>query len=156
MCPTSPCSWGTWVFPPSARDRRGVPAGRSLFARRHLRARTQLPALTRNLTFNGKKYSVPFLICGDGGHNVTALASASFGKKNPEPGDNLDASYMDTSTTVKSTALTLNRHDQQNSGYLRVSVTAQKLTFTFNPVSKTGAAAKTDTVTVDLASHIAA
>lgn len=99
---------------------------------------------------------MPFIICGDGGHNVTALASASFGKKNPEPGDNFDVSYLDTSTTVESTGLTLNRHDQQNSGYLRVSVAAQKLTFTFNPVSKTGAAAKTDTVTVDVASHIAA
>ena len=110
---------------------------------------------TRNLTFNGKKYSVPFIICGDSGHDVTALASPSFGKKNPEPADNLDVSYMDTSTTVQSTGLTLNRHDQQNSGYLRVSVTAQKLSFTFNPVTKTGGAAKTDTVTVDLASHLA-
>jgi len=99
---------------------------------------------------------VPFIICGDSGHNVTALASASFGKKNPEPGDDLDVGYMDTGTTVESTGLTLNRHDQQNSGYLSVSVTAQKLTFTFNPVSRTGATAKTDTVTVDLASHIAA
>jgi hypothetical protein len=111
---------------------------------------------TRNLTFNGKKYSVPFIICGDGGHDVTALTSPSFGKKNPEPGDNVDVSYLDASTTVQSTGLTLNRHDQQNSGYLRVSVTAQKLTFTFHPVTKTGAAARTDTVTVDLAAHTAA
>jgi hypothetical protein len=111
---------------------------------------------TRNLTFNGKKYSVPFIICGDSGHDVTALARASFGKKNPEPGDNLDVSYMDTSATVHATGLTLNRHDQQNSGYLRVTVSAQKLTFTFNPVTKTGGAAKTDTVSVDLATHLAA
>jgi hypothetical protein len=87
---------------------------------------------------------------------VTALARASFGKKNPEPADNLDVSYMDTSATVHSTGLTLNRRDQQNSGYLRVTASAQKLTFIFNPVTKTGGAAKTDTVSVDLASHLAA
>lgn len=110
---------------------------------------------TRNLTFNGKRYSVPFIICGDSGHNVSALTSASFGKKVPEPADNLDVSYMDTSTTVTSTGLTLNRHDQTNSGFLRVSVNAQKLTVTFNPVSKAGAAVTPDTVSVDLATHTA-
>ena len=108
---------------------------------------------TRNLTFNGEKYSVPFLICGDSGHNVTKLSSSSFGTKNPEPGDNVDVSYMDTTTVVESGGLTLNKHDDQNSGFLRVSVTAQELTITFNPVSKTGAAVKPDTVTVDLAGH---
>jgi len=108
---------------------------------------------TRTLKFAGKNYSVPFMICGDSGHNVTALTSASFGKKVPEPTDNLDVSYMDSSTTVQKTGLTLNHHDQSNSGYLRVSVTAQKLTITFNPVSKSGAAVKPDTVTVDLAAH---
>ena len=111
---------------------------------------------TRNLTFNGKKYSVPFIICGDSGHNVTKIANASFGKNVPEPGDNIDVSYMDTSTAVQSTGLTLNRHDDQNSGFLRVSVTAQKLTITFNPVTKTSGAVKPDTVTVDLATHTAA
>jgi Calcineurin-like phosphoesterase len=110
---------------------------------------------TRALTFAGKDYSVPFIICGDSGHNVSALTSASFGKKVPEPGDNVDVTYMDGSKVVQSTGLTLNRDDQLNSGYLRVSVTAKQLTITFNPVSKTGAPVKPDTVTVDLASHTA-
>ena len=108
---------------------------------------------TRALTFAGKNYSVPFIICGDSGHNVSALTSASFGKKVPEPGDNVDVTYMDGSKVVQSTGLTLNRHDQLNSGYLRVTVTSKQLTITFNPVSKTGAPVKPDTVTVDLASH---
>ena len=111
---------------------------------------------TRGLKFSGKNYSVPFLICGDSGHNVTPLTSASFGKKTPEPGDNADVSYMDTGTTVESTGLTLDHHDDQNSGYLRVQVNAQQMTITFNPVSKTGAAVKPDTVTVNLAAHTAA
>jgi Icc-related predicted phosphoesterase len=110
---------------------------------------------TRSLTFGGKNYSVPFVICGDGGHNVSALTSTTFSKKVPEPGDNVDVSYMDTTKTVQSTGLKLNRHDQINSGYLRVSVTTKQLTITFNPVSPAGAPAKPDTVTVDLATHTA-
>lgn len=111
---------------------------------------------TRGLTFAGKNYSVPFIICGDSGHNVTRLTSASFGTKAPDPGDNIDVSYMDDGTTITSTGLMLNKHDQTNSGYLRVSATTKQLTMTFNPVSKTGAAVKPDTVTVDLSTHTAA
>ena len=110
---------------------------------------------TRNLTFGGKKFSVPFVICGDSGHNVSSLTNSTFGKNVPEPGDNLNVSYMDTSSVFKGTTLTLNRHDQHNSGYLRVNVTAKQLTITFNPVSKPGGG-NPDTVTVDLATHTAA
>ncbi len=111
---------------------------------------------TRKITFNGQNYSVPFIICGDSGHNVDSLVWARFGTKPPEPGDNLDVSYMDTNKIVQATGLTLNKHDQVNSGYLRVTANAQQLTITFNPVSKTGAATKPDTVTVNLAAHTAA
>lgn len=110
---------------------------------------------TRKLTFNGKNYSVPFIICGDSGHNVTTLVQSSFGKKSPEPADNTDVSYMDTATIVQSTGLTLNRHDDQDSGFLRVQATAKQLTITFNPVPKSGAAPKPDVVTVNLAAHTA-
>ena len=110
---------------------------------------------TRSLTFGGKKFSVPFVICGDSGHNVSPLTSSTFGKNVPEPGDNLNVTYMDSSSVFKSTTLTLNKHDQQNSGFLRVNVTAKQLTITFNPISKIGPA-RPDTVTVDLATHTAA
>lgn len=111
---------------------------------------------TRSLKFAGKNYSVPFIICGDSGHNVSPLTTSSFGKNVPEPADNIDVSYMDANNVVQSTGLKLNHHDQKDSGFLRVNVTAKQLTFTFNPVSKTGAAVKPDTVTVDLAAHTAA
>jgi Calcineurin-like phosphoesterase len=111
---------------------------------------------TRKLQFNGKSYSVPFVICGDGGHNVDALVKSSFGKKTPEPGDNLDVSYMDTGTIFQSTGLTLNKHDDQDSGFLRIQATASNLTITFNPVPKSGTASKPDTVTVNLAAHTVA
>lgn len=110
---------------------------------------------TRKLTFNGKNYSVPFVICGDGGHNVGTLVKSSFSKKAAEPADNTDVTYMDTSTIVQSTGLTLNRHDDQDSGFLRVQANATQLTITFNPVPRSGGAAKTDMVTVNLAAHTA-
>ncbi len=108
---------------------------------------------TRKLQFNGRSYSVPFVICGDGGHNVAKLVKSSFGKQTPEPGDSIDVSYMDTGTIVQSTGLTLNKHDDQNSGFLRVQVSASSLTITFNPVAKSGTAPKPDTVTVNLAAR---
>ena len=111
---------------------------------------------TRTLSLGGKNYSVPFIICGDSGHNVTPLVSSSFGKTNPQPGDNTNVKYLDSSTVFPGTNLVLNKHDQQNSGYLRVSVTSKQMTITFTPVSRTGGAVKPDTVTVDLATHTAA
>jgi len=111
---------------------------------------------TRTLNLGGKNYSVPFIICGDSGHNVTPLVSSSFGKTNPQPGDNTNVKYLDSSAVFPGTNLVLNKHDQQNSGYLRVSVTSRQLTITFNPVSRTGGAVKPDTVTVDLATHTSA
>lgn len=108
---------------------------------------------TRGLKFGGKSYSIPFIICGDSGHNVTALVSSNFGKTPPQPPDNANVSYLDKSSVFPGTTLTLNKHDQQNSGYLRVSVTSKQLTITFNPVSRTGGAVKPDTVTVDLTNH---
>lgn len=111
---------------------------------------------TRKLQFHGQNYSVPFVICGDGGHNVTTLVKSSFSKPATEPGDNIDVSYMDTGTIVQSTGLTLNKHDDQNSGFLRVRATATDLTITFNPVPKSGSAAKPDTVTVNLSARTVA
>lgn len=108
---------------------------------------------TRGLKFDGKNYSAPFIICGDSGHNVNPLVKSNFGTKLPEPADNVDVSYLDQSSVFPGTTLTLNKHDQQNSGYLRVSVTSKQLTITFNPVSKTGAPVKPDTVKVDLTNH---
>ena len=108
---------------------------------------------TRGLKFAGKNYSIPFIICGDSGHNVNPLVKSNFGTKPAEPADNINVSYLDKSSVFPRTTLTLNKHDQHNSGYLRVSVTTKQLTITFNPVSKTGAPTKPDTVTVDLTNH---
>jgi len=111
---------------------------------------------TRKLNFNGQNYSVPFIICGDSGHNVNPLVQSSFGSKPSEPGDNTDVSYMDANAVVQSTGLTLNKHDQTNFGYLRVNASTTQLIITFNPVPRSGAVPKPDTVTVNLAAHTVA
>jgi hypothetical protein len=111
---------------------------------------------TRSMTFGGKNYSVPFIVCGDSGHNVDKLVRPTNGSTPPEPGPNASVKYLDVNPQVTATNLVINQHDDVNSGFLRVSATAAKLTITFNPVSKTGAAVKPDTVTVDLATHTAA
>jgi len=111
---------------------------------------------TRSVTFSGSRFTVPFVICGDSGHNVTSVVNANFGKSAPEPGDNANVTYLDVNPALTSTGLVLNKHDQKNSGWLRVTANATQLVITFNPVSKTGTAVPPDTVTVNLANHTSA
>lgn len=111
---------------------------------------------TRSVNFAGKNYTVPFIICGDSGHNVNPLVNPRFNKNAPEPGDKVDVSYLDVNPAVTAKGLILNKHDQKNSGYLRVAATATQLTLTFNPITTAGAAAPPDTVTVNLANHTSA
>ena len=42
-----------------------------------------------------KTYEVPFIICGDGGHNVNQLVQATKGQPAQEPDYGADVSYMD-------------------------------------------------------------
>src|SRR5208283_1012615 len=106
---------------------------------------------TRSVVFGGSTISVPFVVCGDGGHNVNALVSARSGAQAREPADGADVSYLDSSVVLPRKGLVLDRHDQSNFGYLRVVVNAKELTISFIPVTpkKTGG----DTVTVDLETH---
>jgi hypothetical protein len=109
---------------------------------------------TRSLQFAGESYEIPFLVCGDGGHGLASLVQSRLGSPAQEPGDGLDVSYLDSSTTVRTTGLILDRHDDQTYGYLRVEVDGQQLSLGFYPVD-VGVSAGTcsDSVTVDLASH---
>jgi len=55
---------------------------------------------------------------------------------------------------VQAKGLTLNKHDQQNYGYLRIKVDANQLNITFHPVNpKPLGSLPIDTVTVDLGKH---
>ena len=102
----------------------------------------------------GRAYEVPFLVCGDGGHNVTSLVQARLGSPAQEPADGSDVSYLDPRPFVNATGLVLNHTDDQTYGYLRVSVDALQLRIEFHPVGPGGAGAtSSDGVTVELASH---
>ncbi|HXC32299.1 MAG TPA: metallophosphoesterase [Verrucomicrobiae bacterium] len=111
---------------------------------------------TRKVAFNGKNCTVPFVVCGDGGHNVNPVVEAKRGQPAPAVGDNIDVSYLDPSPVVKAGGLTLNKHDQSNYGYLRITVDAKQLTIEFHPVNpRATAALPVDSVTVNLANHTA-
>lgn len=107
--------------------------------------------LTRTLAFEGRDISVPFVVCGNGGHNVSPLASTRNGQKTGEPADGTDVSYMDTSKAVQTKSLVLDAHDQVNFGFLRIVVNEKELSIGYNAV--TPRTAGVDMVTVDLARH---
>lgn len=106
---------------------------------------------TRTLLFGGNLVSVPFVVCGSGGHNVSPLVSARNGSSPAEPADGTDVSYMDQSRIVQARRLVLDTHDQANYGYLRIAVDARTLVIEFHPVTPQNS--RVDTVSVDLAAH---
>jgi hypothetical protein len=112
---------------------------------------------TRTVRFQSKNYSVPFIVCGDGGYNVTALAKADKGSPAQPPADGTDVSYLDVRPAVQASKLILGHSDTAHYGYLRITVDAQKLVIGFytvpNSPTPTIAAALIETVTVDLAAH---
>jgi len=111
---------------------------------------------TRTVNFNGKDYDVPFIVCGDGGHNVNPLVQASKGKPAKEPANGSKVNYLEAKKpAVKATGLLLERYDDQNYGYLRIAVDKAQLRIGFHTVGAGSALAQSrvDMVTVDLASH---
>jgi hypothetical protein len=109
---------------------------------------------TRTVRFGGKSFDVPFIVCGDGGHNVTSIVTAKKGQPAVEPANGADVSYLDVNPKVQSGGLLLEHHDDSNYGYLRISVDAKQLRIAFH---QAGAASlpqsNVDQTTVDIASH---
>ena len=89
---------------------------------------------------------IPYIVCGNGGHNVQKLKAPGGGV--------LRAPQTLQSATATDDAVTFENYDDTNYGYLRVIATAAQLRIEYHPASD-GAAAKTpdDSVTVDLANH---
>jgi len=108
---------------------------------------------TRKIEFNGKQITIPFVVCGNSGHNVNPLVQARNGQKPIEPTDGADVSYLDTSTIWSQRSLVLNKHDQSNYGYLRIAVNAGQLIIVYHPVNQGGQDVGVDQVIVDLANH---
>jgi hypothetical protein len=108
---------------------------------------------TRSVNFGGKAFTVPFVVCGDGGHNVVPMVQSRGGVTPADPAPGANVSYLDVKPAVPATRLVLSRFDHTHYGYLRITANAKQLRIDFHPVSTTTPAPAIDSVTVDLATH---
>ena len=110
---------------------------------------------SRIIDFAGKEYDVPFIVCGDSGHNVNSLVRAKKGQKAEEPHSGTRVDYLEGKKPVaKTKQLILEKYDDSNYGYLRITVDDKNLKIVFHQVSGAKMAqSDADTVTVELASH---
>ncbi len=109
---------------------------------------------TRTINFHGAERDVPFVVCGDGGHNVNPLVRSRRGESSLEPVNGADVSYLDSRSLVGSTSLVLEKYEDRNYGYLRVSANKQQLRIAFHQAG-TGSILQSrfDLVSVDLQAH---
>jgi hypothetical protein len=109
---------------------------------------------TRSIQFAGNPYAIPFIVCGDGGHNVASLVQARLGSPAQEPSDGSSVDYLDPNPSVDAVGLVLDRYDDHNYGYLRVSADSQQISLEFYQVDAgVTESSPADSVIVDLASH---
>jgi len=113
----------------------------------------------RQVKFGGKDFEVPFVVCGDGGHNVNPIVHNAHGQHMPEPQFDTDVSYLDVKPVLKGPStrrLVLKKYaDSRTSyGYLRVTVDKNTLKIGFHQVGvSTLAQSRFDMVSVNLAAH---
>lgn len=106
----------------------------------------------RTIRFGGKDIEVPFIICGDGGHNVNKLVKGKRGQPAQEPHFGVPVDYMESHPTVQSKSLVLKHYDDTNYGYLRITVDKTHLGIGFHQVGKVSIPqSRIDMVTVELA-----
>jgi len=110
---------------------------------------------TRTIQFANKNIQVPFIICGDGGHDVLKLVQGKDGQPPQEPQFGLNVDYLEPAKpAVKAQSLLLNHYDDQNFGYLRITVDDATLNLVFHQVGQGSTAqSRADVVSVDLASR---
>jgi hypothetical protein len=108
---------------------------------------------TRIMDFGGKEIDVPFIVCGDGGHNVNTLVRAKKGTTPVEPRSGDNVQYLEGKGGVaKVKHLFLAKYDDHNYGYLRVQVDKDYLKIGFHQVGvRSLAQSRFDMVTVRLA-----
>jgi hypothetical protein len=113
----------------------------------------------RSIHFGSSDYEVPFVVCGDSGHNVNPIARSVAGHTANEPSFDTDVSYLDVHPVFTGPAtkrLVLKKYADSNTsyGYLRITVDAQALRIGFHLVGVTSLAqSRFDQVTVDLKTH---
>jgi hypothetical protein len=108
----------------------------------------------RSIKFGNQQMEVPFVVCGDGGHNVIRLVQGKAGHPAQEPNFGADVHYLENKPVVNSTGLVLKHYDDTNFGYLRITVDKKSLGIGFHSVGTSRLPqSRVDMVTVDLASH---
>jgi Calcineurin-like phosphoesterase len=112
---------------------------------------------TRTVQFEKGKdaYDVPFIVCGDGGHNVNLLVRTKRGEPSHEPSNGSKVDYLEAKNTeVDARGLLLEKYDDHNYGHLRITVDKDYLRIGFHQVGvSTLAQSRFDLVTVELKSH---
>jgi hypothetical protein len=105
---------------------------------------------SRTIEFNGQEYDVPFIVCGDGGHNVNPLV-----RKGAEPNPTTRVDYLEAKNAkIKAKELWLEKFNYDHYGYLRVHADEKELVIEFHQVGAgTLAQSRYDMVTVNLAGH---
>ena len=97
---------------------------------------------------------MPFIVCGDGGHNVNPLVNAKKGERPDEPQNGVNVDYLELRPALKVKALLLEKYDDTNYGYLRIHVDKEQLRIGFHQVGvRTLAQSRYDMVTVNLSDH---
>jgi hypothetical protein len=108
---------------------------------------------TRIMDFGGKEIDVPFIVCGDGGHNVNPLVRAKKGMLPLEPRSGDDVKHLEGDPS-KVKNLILAKYDDHNYGYLRIYVDKDYLKIGFHQVGvRSLAQSRYDMVTVKLKNH---
>ncbi len=109
---------------------------------------------TRNIIFGGSNYSVPFVVAGNGGHNITLLPGQKKGVTSTyEPIKDIQVDYLDPNPAVKTLGLKLDMSNDRNYGCLRVTVDRKKLQIEMHTITTPVSTASVDTVAVDITSH---
>jgi len=109
---------------------------------------------TREIKFDGKEYDVPMIVAGAGGHNVTPMVRGSKGHPAVEPPPGVSVKYMEVDPAVEVSDVILEKYEDHNYGYLRLTVDDKLLRIGFYQVGVNSLAqSRFDFVTVDLASH---
>ena len=108
----------------------------------------------RTIVLGGKTLEVPFIVCGDGGHNVNTLTRGKKGQPSQEPPFGLPVAYLDSKAVVTSHGLVLKHYDDKNYGYFRITVDKKSLRIGFHHVAGASVLqSRVDMVTADLGSH---
>jgi hypothetical protein len=109
---------------------------------------------TREIRFHGKEFDVPFVVCGNGGHAATPLVRSRRGQPSLEPVNGTKVDYLEKNPAVQTLSLILEKYDDRNFGYLRISADKDHLRIGFHQATAQSILqSRFDLVTVDLKSH---